>query len=232
MPEKNWDEWVKALAEEYEVNLEQPTKETEKQKKILEAAIHIFADKGFSGASTSEIAERAGVAEATIFKHYRSKKGLLLRLVIPAIARFARPYIIRPVLEILDQEKPFHEVLEDLVLDRVHLVENNWKKIKIIIVESLFHPELREALKDHVAKNIFAAMSEKVDELKAKGKLRDDLPNYVLIRSIMSMVAGYVFTRNVVPELLAQNEEKEELHMIADVLLNGIAGETIKSEEE
>ena len=89
MTNKSWDEWVKTIADEYEVNLDPAQRQTQKQKQILEAAIHVFAEKGYSGASTHEIAERAGVAEATIFKHYRTKKGLLLRLVVPAIAKVA-----------------------------------------------------------------------------------------------------------------------------------------------
>jgi AcrR family transcriptional regulator len=227
MTEKNWDEWVRWLAEEYDLNLK-TKKETEKQKRILDAAIQVFAEKGFSGASTSEIAERAGVAEATIFKHYRTKKGLLLRLVIPYIARVASPIILRPVLEILDQDKPFRDVLQELVLDRVLLIERNWKKVKIILVESLFHPELREAFQQHVAKNLYAIGSKKIDELKAQGKLRADLPNHVLLRTVISMGFGYLFARNVVPEVLAQGNEKEELAWIAEVILNGIGGPNVK----
>lgn len=227
MSEKSWNEWVQVIADQYDLDLDKTDKETQKQKKILESAIHTFAEKGFSGASTSEIAERAGVAEATIFKHYRTKKGLLLRLVIPAIAKVASPMIVRPVLKILDQEKPLNEIIEDLVLDRLHLFENNWKQIKIIFIEAFFHPEIREALKNHVAKNIFSIVSERMDELKKAGKVRNDLPNHVLVRSILSMIMGYLFARNVVPDLLAQQEEKEELRMIADVLINGIAPDPV-----
>ncbi|MBA4494829.1 TetR/AcrR family transcriptional regulator [Paenactinomyces guangxiensis] len=224
MTEKDWEKWVRMIADEYDLDLGKTNKETLKQKKILEAAIHIFAEKGFSGSSTSEIAERAGVAEATIFKHYRTKKGLLLRLVIPAIAKVASPWITRSALKILEQDKPFRERVEDVILDRVLLIETNWKKIKIILVESLFHPELREAIQTHVAKSVFPVMSEKIKQLQAEGELRRDLPDYVLLRSVISMAIGYLLARNVFPEQLAQSEEKDEISMIAEVLLKGVGG--------
>ncbi|MDN4593757.1 TetR/AcrR family transcriptional regulator [Polycladomyces subterraneus] len=222
MSKKSWDEWVHDIAEQYDLDLK-ADKETQKQKKILEAAIHVFAEKGFSGASTSEIAERAGVAEATIFKHYRTKKGLLLRLVIPAIARVAYPYIATPVLNILNQDKPLEELLREVVIDRKELLEKNWKTLRIILVESLFHPEIREALKIHVARNVFRMASEKIEELKSKGKLRADLPNHVILRGIMSQIGAYLLARNVIPELLAQGGEDEEIGWIVDMLINGIA---------
>jgi AcrR family transcriptional regulator len=230
MEEKNWNEWVKTIAEEFDVDLEPSQRQTQKQKQILEAAIHVFAEKGYSGASTSEIAERAGVAEATIFKHYRTKKGLLLRLVIPAIAKVASPYIIRPVLAILEKNKPFHEVIQELVLDRIHLIENHWKLIRIILVESLFHPELREALRDHVLTNLVALATENIEKLQREGKLRADLPPYLLLRSVMSMVLGYLIARNAAPNLLARGDEQAELRMIADVLIQGLGGPEAREE--
>ena len=43
-------------------------KMTEKQQKILENAIKMFAEKGYEATSTSEIAKASGVAEGTIFR--------------------------------------------------------------------------------------------------------------------------------------------------------------------
>lgn len=42
---------------------------TNTQKKIIDAAIKVFSEKGFEGATTSEIAQEAGVAEGTIFRY-------------------------------------------------------------------------------------------------------------------------------------------------------------------
>jgi AcrR family transcriptional regulator len=221
--EKNWDEWIQLIADEYGLNLEKD-KETEKQKRILEAAIHIFSEKGFEGASTSAIAQRAQVAEATIFKHYRSKKGLLLHLVIPAISKVATPYILRPVLKILDQDRPMKELFQDLYENRIQLVEKNWRKVKIIVVESLFQPELREALQDHVARAIYKVMSERVEQWKEEGRIREDLPTHVIARSILSIGVGYLLAYNVFPDVLAPGEREEEIGWMTEVLLHGIAG--------
>lgn len=44
--------------------------------RIRAAALDLFAQRGYSDASTREIAARAAVSEITIFRHYRSKRDL------------------------------------------------------------------------------------------------------------------------------------------------------------
>jgi AcrR family transcriptional regulator len=43
---------------------------------IIRSATSLFAEKGFSGTKTREVAVRAGVSEALIFKHFPSKEDL------------------------------------------------------------------------------------------------------------------------------------------------------------
>jgi AcrR family transcriptional regulator len=43
---------------------------------IIEAARKVFVEKGFSAATTRELAEAAGVSEALVFKHFPSKEAL------------------------------------------------------------------------------------------------------------------------------------------------------------
>jgi len=50
----------------------------ETQAQILTAALAVFAERGFEGASTHEIAERAGVNQPLILYHFRSKELLWL----------------------------------------------------------------------------------------------------------------------------------------------------------
>lgn len=217
------ERWILDLTNEYQINLDQK-KLTDKQQSILESAIHLFAEKGYNGTTTSEIAKLAGVAEATIFKHYHTKKGLLLQLVIPAISKFASPFILNTLIEILEQDKSIEEILQDLIKDRTKLIENNWKLIRIVIVESLFHPDLRQALQENVLKHVVDTVCQKIDYLKTTGKIRSDLPSRILIRGIISPLFGYLLAKNVVTNALSVGNEEEELKWTIELMLNGIKG--------
>ena len=48
----------------------------ETRERLVEAALHVFADHGFAGASTREIARRAGVALAALPYHFTTKEAL------------------------------------------------------------------------------------------------------------------------------------------------------------
>lgn len=50
---------------------------TEKQEKILQAALQLFTKEGYHATSTSKVAKAAGVSEGLIFRHFGNKEGLL-----------------------------------------------------------------------------------------------------------------------------------------------------------
>jgi len=49
---------------------------SEREKKILHAALRLFSQKGFKGSTTRAIATKAGVNEALLFRHFPSKASL------------------------------------------------------------------------------------------------------------------------------------------------------------
>jgi AcrR family transcriptional regulator len=51
------------------------------QDTILNAALHLFRVRGYSKTTIQMIAEQAGVGVATIFRHFRSKPGLVAALM-------------------------------------------------------------------------------------------------------------------------------------------------------
>lgn len=48
-----------------------------KKAQIVEAAIELFRKHGFSRVNVTEIAERAGVSQVTVYKYFESKQGLI-----------------------------------------------------------------------------------------------------------------------------------------------------------
>jgi AcrR family transcriptional regulator len=53
----------------------------ERREDVLEAAREVFAEHGLSGASTDEIARRAGISQPYLFRLFRTKKELFLATV-------------------------------------------------------------------------------------------------------------------------------------------------------
>jgi TetR/AcrR family transcriptional regulator len=54
--------------------------DTEKQDRIVNAAIKVFAQKGYDSASTNEIVKEAGISKGLLFHYFQNKKQLYLFL--------------------------------------------------------------------------------------------------------------------------------------------------------
>src|SRR2546423_13104412 len=56
----------------------------ERRQAIVDAAVPLFARKGFGGTTTRELAEAAGISEALLFRHFPSKQ-LLYREILQQV---------------------------------------------------------------------------------------------------------------------------------------------------
>jgi AcrR family transcriptional regulator len=65
-------------------------KDTDTKQRLLAAALELFTEKGFAGASTREIVERSGVTKPTLYYHFSSKENLYRVLIEDDFARFNR----------------------------------------------------------------------------------------------------------------------------------------------
>ena len=53
----------------------------DRRRQLLDVALSLFANKGFEGTTTREIASAAGVTEAVIFRHFTSKQALYMAVL-------------------------------------------------------------------------------------------------------------------------------------------------------
>lgn len=60
--------------------------------RLLDAGRAVFAERGYVGASTKEIARRAEVTEVLLFRHFGSKAGLFDEAVLEPFQRFVEAY--------------------------------------------------------------------------------------------------------------------------------------------
>lgn len=54
---------------------------SERREQLLDTAAKVFAEHGYNGATTAELARAAGVTEPIIYRHFTSKRDLFIALV-------------------------------------------------------------------------------------------------------------------------------------------------------
>lgn len=113
------------------------TKE-QRRKQILDAAMTVFIEKGYNGTTTLEIAQKANIAEVTLFRHFPSKKELFLAGI--------EPIMVATLVETIDSSKSFTkaERLEFILTERLQFISQNYQIVKLILMESQVNPELYE----------------------------------------------------------------------------------------
>ena len=77
----------------------------EVRRHILDAGASLFAERGFDGTTTRQIASRAGVVEPLVFRHFGSKAGLLEAVVVEPLSAFVEQFANRWQVEMRTTRK-------------------------------------------------------------------------------------------------------------------------------
>ncbi|MFC1889281.1 TetR/AcrR family transcriptional regulator [Thermodesulfobacteriota bacterium] len=105
-------------------------KANDKHEKILEAAVKVFASKGFYNAKVAEIAREAGIADGTIYLYFKNKDDILISLFEEKINKI----ILRMQAEIQKIENPV-EKLRKFITMHLKLVREDRHLAEVIQVE-------------------------------------------------------------------------------------------------
>jgi AcrR family transcriptional regulator len=196
------------------------TKQTEKQKQIVDAAIQIFAEKGYSNTSTAEIAKLAGVAEGTIFKHFGTKDKLLLSIIVPYIKEFF-PVIAEEVMGqvMKNQLTTFEEFLRGLLQNRVAFITENREIFQVIIKEVIYKEEMKQELLPLLYENISSRLLRVIDAFKERGELIN-LPSEKILNMLLTFFGGFFVSRFVL--LNKQTVSDEEIEDAIYFIVNDI----------
>ncbi|AZQ47715.1 MULTISPECIES: TetR/AcrR family transcriptional regulator [Bacillus] len=194
-------------------------KRNERQMRILEAAVDMFGEKGYASTSTSEIAKRAGVAEGTIFRYYKTKKDLLLAVVIPTLTKFTAPFFVQAFAkEVFKSEyKSYEALLRVVIHNRFEFAKKHFPMIKILIQEVPFQPELKNEIQHLVETELFSHFKKLIVKFQEDGEIIEMLPSSVL-RLTLSTVLGLLLTRFLLLPEEKWNDEVEIENTIQFIL--------------
>lgn len=106
------------------------------KEKIIHTARNLFYQKGYDTTTTASIAKEVGVSEATLYKYFKSKMGLLLSTVKP------EPISTKEMADY--QILTNQQLLNVWTNELLEKVFHNRPQYSIIFNESTKHPELSE----------------------------------------------------------------------------------------
>src|SRR5262249_47300089 len=121
---------------------------TPTRQRLLDAALALFAERGYDGVTTAEIAARAGVAEKTLFANFISKELLYNATVGPAgLKAVLLPEAARTLLPVLESSPPDARVLlRAIIANRVRFVLEHPYELRLLAQHLLLRPDTVDGL--------------------------------------------------------------------------------------
>ncbi|MFA7166834.1 MAG: TetR/AcrR family transcriptional regulator [Desulfoplanes sp.] len=147
--------------------------EPAKQERILNAAIHEFAEKGYDSASMNVVVKQAGISKGSLFKYFNNKTGLFTFVYRMALAQ-VKNYLRTVRDSTLDD--PFFIRLEKIMQAGIGFIDRHpgLAKIYYRIIYTGDAPYKKEILKDiHIESQKF--IESLILQAIERGELRKDL---------------------------------------------------------
>jgi len=166
-------------------------RKTARPGEILDAALSVFAEKGFAAAKLTEIAQRAGVSKAALYLYFETKEDLFRAtarsLVAPDLAAIAG------ALEASDA--PFAE-LAPLLLARaaVLLAEGRAASlVTMVIGESRSFPDIARIWREDVVEQVLSLLGGVIARAQARGEVIAGDPRLYAFSLMGPLVMGGLF---------------------------------------
>ncbi|RRK10402.1 TetR/AcrR family transcriptional regulator [Lactiplantibacillus garii] len=212
---------IETIQAYYAASLGKDGRITRTQRQILAAALDLFSEKGYEEVGTREIAERAGVAEGTLFHNFVNKNGILDAIMQPIVKNILPTMLNTLDQAVLDKDSDTLEsFVVALVQDRVDFVARNQASLAVILSQFFNNAADRAAVLGMVSPTILAQANQAMDRLKAAGELVD-WPNRMILQLVFSTLGGYVVEKVLYPQV-DRLTSQQATRYLSDFLVNGL----------
>ena len=159
---------------------------------ILRAAFELFIERGVEGASTEQIAKRAGVGKLTVYRRWSSKE----ELIAAAIETLVANEVEWPAQEVIDRTSPY-ELIEAALSNAAETAASpDFRALAARILGSaVSHPRLMATYWKHYVLPRRELASRLLERARQEGTVAPDADHDVLI----DMMAGAVMYRVLQP---------------------------------
>lgn len=206
------------------------------RERIISSARALFAEKGYDGATTSQIARRAGVAEGTIYRHFASKKDLFMACIEPVVDESLGEGLSKMV-----EAGNLRDAVRAMLDVRVRVFEEHLDTFNIIFAEAPYHPELAELMVNRVVMQRIEQARPGLANLLRSPELKRP-PNFLFIGLGLTAAIWFILAsrprlddlhKRLPPALRFTNPVTTEnlVDDLTDLVLYGIAGQPSGGEQ-
>jgi len=185
----------------------------DKRKRILQAAVKVFARKGYFAARVSEIAKKAGVADGTIYLYFKSKEDILVSLFDEVMTAH-----LRTLRADLGAAPDAPARLRRIADHHLRGLGGNRDLAVVFQVELRQSTKFMERFTASWLQDYFTLLNEIIEEGQREGSLRADLPRKVVTKTLFGaldeMVTSWIIGRR-------QYDVAELAGPVVDLLLRG-----------
>jgi len=156
---------------------------------ILDAAMHVFGERGYECGSMREIAGRVGVSEPAIYRHFSGKETLFLTLV-----RLGAGRVRDEGFALIDSISP-----TDLRRQLLALIENRRKAIRFygpllraVLPTAARNERFRTEFRDSIAEPMRRKLVARAEVIDTALSVPDAAASReARVRALMSLLVGY-----------------------------------------
>jgi TetR/AcrR family fatty acid metabolism transcriptional regulator len=195
----------------------------DKRRLLLQAAVRVFARKGYHASRISDIAEEAGVAYGLLYHYFDSKEEVLRN-----VFRETWRALIATIKSVEGGDDPPREQLRKVA----EILLRSWRRepdlVRVLVLEVTRSGHLAGEMDEIVAS--FAAIREIVERGQADGTIRADidplLASYVFYGAIDELLTGWVLGRLPDSDDAHARAERTVVEIVAGGLAPEHAGAT------
>ncbi len=181
-------------------------KSTQKRNQLLNAALDVFSQYGFNGASLDEIAQLADMHKSNIFYYYENKEALYVEVLTTVLQKWLAP------LQTLEAELEPTEALTHYLMTKIEIAKTQPKASKLFALEIIQGaPHLLPILKGHI-KKLFKRKAKVILNWQEQGKISKDIDAELLIINIWGITQNYADFSTQIESMTGQTLRNRSMH--------------------
>jgi AcrR family transcriptional regulator len=190
-----------------------------RRRQIVVVAAELFASKGFSGTTTKEIAEGAGVSEAIIFRHFASKDKLYAAILDFKVKQGSER--MKAQLDEAASRKDDRAFFGSLAFEMLDFHSKDRTFMRLLLFSALEGHVLSDIFFDSTARDMKTHIRKYIKQRISDGAFRSIDPA-VAARAFVGMVLHQVQARTIFSDDDVKLSNRQIADRFVEIFLNGV----------